>query len=164
MKEFIITVVGVCLFGGIIELLSPEGEGGGIKKHMKLLASLCVLTVISAPLVSFCRALSNTDAESITDLFEIEHYENKYDEIFNESISRYTAEELGRICEERVMVALGIKEEDVDIEVVTENIDGVISVNSARIIIYPSAIAHDPRDIKAIVENMLECECEIIYD
>lgn len=163
MKEFIITLIGVCIFCGIVELLSPDGEGGGIKKHMKLLASLCIVSVISAPVVSFCKVLSDDGADRISDLFEIEDRENKYDEIFNESISHYTADEIGRICEERVTAELGIKEGGVDVEIVAENLDGVISVNSAQVVIYPSAIAYDPRDITAIVKNMLDCKCEIIY-
>ena len=55
MKVYIISVVAVSLVASALILLAPEGKGGGISKHLRLLTSLCILAVISEPLISFSK-------------------------------------------------------------------------------------------------------------
>lgn len=163
MKEYVITLVGVCLFCGFITVLSPDGEGGGIKKHIKLIASLCVLSVMIAPLVSFAESLGEYNAENLSDIFEGEEYINKYEEICNDTISAYTADEIARRCKTRICAELGMESESFEVEVATECVDDVLEVSSVRVTLHPAAITQDPREISAIVSDMLDCECEIIY-
>ena len=164
MKEYIITLVGAALFCGFVEMLSPDGEGGGIKKHIKLLSSLCILCILIAPLVSFAQEVKAYDLGAALSEIGDETYDEKYDEICNKSIASYSESELGRICEERLMRELDVEQGGVRVDVRTEYQNDILSVTLATVRIYPEALAKDPRDMERIVSEMLGCECEIIYE
>ncbi len=163
MKEFILTLVGACLFCGLAEILSPDGNSGEIKKHIRLISSLCVLCIMAAPAVSFARQLREYNINDIIFVFDGDEYENKYDEICNESITAYTAQELEGRCGELISEKLGLSSESFDITVDADCAGESITVSSASVTLYPEAITQNPREISSLVENLLGCECEIIY-
>ncbi|MBO5416456.1 MAG: stage III sporulation protein AF [Clostridia bacterium] len=163
MKEYIITLVGTALFCGFITILSPDGEGEGLKKHIKLIASLCVLCVLIAPLTAFAEGLEDYEGESLSDIFEREEYINKYEEICNESISSYTSEEIARRCEEIICEELDMKRDSFEVAVESGYNGEEITVLSATVTLYPEAITQNPHEISELLENLLDCKCEIIY-
>ena len=43
MKNYIISIIIVGVIGSLVTLLSPDGEGGGLKKHVSLAVGLCMI-------------------------------------------------------------------------------------------------------------------------
>ncbi len=52
MKDYLLTLIAASLVAVLVGILSPDGERGGIAKHMKLLTSLFLVCVLISPLQS----------------------------------------------------------------------------------------------------------------
>ena len=81
MREYLTSLLSVSLLGGLLTMLSPEGD---LKKYVRLLCSLCLLCAMVSPLFS-------TFAEgelSLDHLWErMEPSESlDYDEIYHQSL------------------------------------------------------------------------------
>ena len=163
MESYIITLIGVSILSGFIEILAPESAGEQIKKHVKLVSSLCVLCIALAPLVSFIKEIGETDVEGFWEYSERAELEEKYDEIFNESLGSYTADSIARGSETMLAEQFGISVEDIDIIVSVSDVEGVLSVDGAKAVLYGNAVTHNPREISGYIESLLGCKCEIIY-
>ena len=49
MKTYLMSLLGAALLSILVSHLSPEGERGGIAKHVHLLSSLLLICVLLAP-------------------------------------------------------------------------------------------------------------------
>ena len=43
MKEYILSILAASTVGSLILILTPEGDGGGIKKHISLIVGLATI-------------------------------------------------------------------------------------------------------------------------
>ena len=51
MKGYIISVICISVITSLISMLTPDGEGGGIGKNMKLICGLCIVFVWINPII-----------------------------------------------------------------------------------------------------------------
>ena len=58
MKQYVISVMVVGVIGAIVTLLSPEGEGGGLKSHVRLAVGVVLILVCVSPLITMVKTLS----------------------------------------------------------------------------------------------------------
>ncbi len=162
MKNYIVTLIGVALICGIVGALSPEGKGGSLKKHVNLVMSLCVLCILISPLGSVISSLG--DIEIFGDGGFDDNIDSEYEEIYKNNLGKYTSESIAEESEKMLCDNFSLDEEDIEIRVTVEIFEESFNVTRAELIIYPSAIAKDPRKMKEFLENLINCECEIIYD
>lgn len=55
MQQYLMGLFALALCCAVVEMLSPDGEGGGIARHIKLMSALCLLCVLLSPLVAWLR-------------------------------------------------------------------------------------------------------------
>ncbi|MBQ8140463.1 MAG: hypothetical protein IJ038_02065 [Clostridia bacterium] len=163
MKNYIVTLICVSLICGFIGVLSPDGERGGLKKHINLVASLCVLCVALAPLGSILTGIENMNFNFGGEYFNEDELEEKYDEIYKDNLGNYTAASIAVGSERLVCERFGMNEEDFEIRVSVVCYEDSFETESAALIIYPSGIAKEPREISEYISSLLGCECQIIY-
>lgn len=62
MQQYLMGLFALALCCAVVEMLSPDGEGGGIARHIKLMSALCLLCVLLSPVVTWLR-----EGESLPD-------------------------------------------------------------------------------------------------
>ena len=160
MKEYIMTVVGVSVFCGFVEMLSLNEAS--FKKHIKLVASLCVLCVAISPIGSLIELMRDFRIEGDSGDFDREAMMDKYDDVYVENLMGYTAQEISEYLESMICKEFDIDGADIDIFVSVAGGEEM-SVEHVQVILYPKAISKDPHKISEYIFERLGFECEIIY-
>ena len=154
MKQYIISVIAIGVIGSVFSALSPEGEGGSIKKYINLIIGLTVTLVCISPIASALDFINNLDfnAYATDDTVVNEEYEKNFK-------SSYTAAEVYNL-------KMGIKSELSD-KFSIENEECEISVTlcgeerkleRVLVTLYGSAIWCDSDAIEKYLSGLLGCE------
>ena len=139
-------------------MLSPEGD---LKKYIKLLASLCLVCAVSAPIF----AVLSSDNIGFDPIFRGEEQgSDRYEDVYGEALAKGAEETLERSLKERAVAELDLKESEIDIDVTLEKNDEKYSVTGATAYIRDGGIFVDPRKITALVNDVCGCVCTVIYD
>lgn len=158
MGEYLMSVIGAALIGGVVTAALPDSGGGGaLKKYVGLIASLCVLCIIIAPAMNALGAVSDFFDGGLDGWLE-EHeqdYEDKYYG-YLASYGRDNAEEGIRdlICEE-----FSIEPENCHVSAEVSENDGKLRLDRIRVILSGSAIFKNPYEIEGYLGDLFECEC-----
>lgn len=163
MKVYIISVVAVSLVASALILLAPEGKGGGISKHLRLLTSLCILAVISEPLISFSKNILSSSPRDMTYLFTDGLTETDSESVFFESISDFSAAQLNTELTRLICENFSLDDGDISVTSSYKTTDEGISFSSVTVRLSGVAIFKNPRDIESFVTALtgLPCRCEI---
>ena len=77
MKEYVLSILAVATVGSLILILAPEGEGGGIRKHISLIVGLATILVIISPISKALEAIREVDLDEVKDnAYGPEEYES----------------------------------------------------------------------------------------
>lgn len=161
MKEYIITLIGVSIFCGLVEMLSLSEEN--FKKHIRLIASLCVLCVAIAPMGELINMIKNYDIEEESDIFEGEDINDKYYDIYVSNLGEHTAESIEENTKRILADEFDMEHDDFDVIVLLDLSEEKFTVEKVSVLLYPKSIFKDPHKISDYISNLLKCECEIIY-
>ena len=155
MKSYLYALLLVSLATAIVGILSPEGEKGGILKHIRLLSALLLICILILPLkdgISYLFALRDGEIPlpEWTDSFgkDEEELQNRLDLVSKE----YFADSLTARLEREFSIASGevrciVKWEDEAPSLVTVVLSG-------------KAIWKDPEAIENFVKSLLNCDCQ----
>ncbi|MBR2621305.1 MAG: stage III sporulation protein AF [Clostridia bacterium] len=164
MREYIIGLFALALCCAIVELLTPEGEGGGIARHIKLMTGLCLLCVLVTPLVSLVRMGADLPArleEALSDWPAIkeqadQEFTDRWQEEYEQMDATLASQTIAHMLQERFSVASG----DVSVEVrLDENQSHIAQI---RIALSGRAIWLNTHEIERFIVETFDCEC-IIY-
>jgi len=150
-------LIGASLLTGILGTLCPKKQQG----YLRLLSGLCMIALLVSPLPSYL-----SEADALLGEWEEKtegESENTYEEIYHQTLSAVNAREIEETTKNIINQRFSTKNEDVSVvvELAVENEN--ILLKKATVGIGGSAIAIDPRDIRACVESFLDCPCEIVY-
>ena len=163
MKNYIITLIAVSVFSGIVHILAPEASGDRLRKQIKLVTSLCILCIAIAPLAGLLRELEGANFDFLSKYTDREELGERYEDIFKDSLRAHTAQSVAEGSEKLLGERFGLDGEDISVRVSVSELDDKFFVDSATVILYRTAIMTDPREISEYIETLLECECEIVY-
>ena len=163
MKAYVITLIGVVLICGLAEMFSPDGEGGGIKKHVGLLGGLCVLCIAIQPIGSLIGRISGEGSGIFSVFAQRGEDVVNYEEIFEENLMRNGALNAGTELHGAISEKFGIDYDSFDVSVTFADGGDKYVVRSVAVILYPQAVLADPHLIEEYVSGLLGCTCEIIY-
>ena len=162
MKAYILSVVGASLAAALIILLTPDGKGGGILKHVKLLTSLALLCVIINPFLSFVKSLSETNFDNFKDeILKDVNESDPYESILYESLSKMSADELKKELKNRISENFGIDVGNLEVNAEYTIEENTVSFKRITVILSGGAIFKNPYDIEAYVKELtgIECKC-----
>ncbi len=159
MKEYIVSLITAALVAALIGILSPDGEGGGLAKHMRLLTSLFLLCVIIAPvgemIGSFDDLLEGTDPFPEIDGSTAEDYQTQLEEALASAAKPYFASLLIEAIEREFSIPTG----EVRCAIRWSEDAGNAFPERISIILSGSAIWKDPSGIENFVRERIGCEC-----
>ena len=165
MRQYLMSLFVLALCCAVIELLSPEGEGGGIARHIRLLSGLCLLLVALSPIVSWTEqaaspleALSSAlddwiaQSEVSGDAFK-ERWEQQSEQI---DLS-LAAETVAEMIEEHFSLAAS----DCRVSLKT---DGHGQLKEVCVALSGRAIWVDAQQIQTMVRKTLGCACTVYIE
>ena len=162
MKAYILSVIGASLAAALVILLTPEGKGGGIGKHIKLLTSLALLCIITDPFLTFIGSLSESKLDGFKEsLLENVSETDPYENTLYESLSKMSADTLETELKNRISKRFGIKKDDLDVNAEYEIIDGTVCFKRIVVTLSGGAIFKNPHTVEAYVKEItgIECKC-----
>lgn len=153
MKGYILSIIGVCVVGTLISVVSPNGEGGGLGKHIRLIIAICVIGVCINPINEVINYINEVNVEDLVG--SDDKSETDYEEIFKE---HYSAAEIYNL-------KVGIRQLLCD----RFDVDGAecsISVRLSEdgklsgifITLYGSAVFKDTGEIEKYFADLFDCE------
>ena len=159
MKEYLMTLTAVSLLGGILGMLSPEGN---IKKYVRLAVSLCLVCAMLQPMLQ----LLSGEAPSLDELLGISGKEETvdYDEIYHQALLNGSKEQIQQSLKQQLLKEFSLPYESLDVEAVLEMKNDVSQVKEIRVLLRDSAVFADPREVIALVNESIGCPCTVIYD
>ena len=153
MKQYIISVIAVGLIGSIVSALSPDGEGGGIKKYINLVIGLAVTLVCIYPITSALDFVKNIDLNA--EFSDDSEVKAEYESIFDSS---YTAAEVYNLktgIKSALLDNFSISAEECKVSV---TLDERGELQRVLVTLYDSAIWRDSDEIEEYLSHLLGCE------
>lgn len=160
MKAYVLTLVGVAMVSGIVNLLAPDGE---IKRYVRLATAFCLICATANPMVAFLKNDGwESFVEGLSSLGEIS--DGNYDEIYKEHLISVGEERAENIIKNNIIEEFSLAEESFDVRVDFESKNGNSKIAELRILLRASAVFVDPRELISYVEEKYGCSAIIVYD
>ncbi|MBE6660959.1 MAG: hypothetical protein E7605_06105 [Ruminococcaceae bacterium] len=166
MKEYIIGLFALALCCAVVELLSPEGEGGGIARHIKLMTGLCLLCVLVTPVVSLLRSgidLPGRLEAALSDWLAIrdqadKDFSDRWQEEYEQMDAAFASQTIAVMLRDEFSIAEG----DVCVEVMP-NADQT-RISHVRVGLSGRAIWQNTHEIERFIIETFGCECTIYIE
>ncbi len=159
MKDYLLTLIAASLVAVLVGILSPDGERGGIAKHMKLLTSLFLVCVLISPLQSGIEGLQRLmrGELSLPELngSEQEDYPDMMEGALNDASVNYFCDMLTVTIEKQ----FGIEAGEVRCLVAWEQEGETLTPTRVTVVLSGKAIWKDPHAIEEFVTELLGCDC-----
>lgn len=160
MREYLLSVVAAAIAVGAVTTLVPEGEGGGLRRHVGFVGALCVLAILISPvgeLMGFLGDLSFGGFGAAGDSTKSE-----YEEIYAEYLQYASAENLSDSVAAVLCDRFGIPPEQCRVRVRVGSRDGRAVAEQVTVILSGGALLRDPYEIEGFISDLLGCECVVV--
>ena len=146
--------------GGIVLAASPEGVKSGIKKHMRLICSLCILCVMISPLTELIPGIKDI-GEGLEGAGDSGGLQGFYESIYEQSSGDGIAEAVGSAVKSQLCESFSIPQSEirVGVELGDDDGDGFREPTKITVILSGMAIFNDPRPIEKLIRERFGCEC-----
>ena len=159
MEAYIISLLSTSLAIALVSILTPEGTAGGIAKHVRLLSSLLLLSILTVPIgncIKELQKIANGDFSILgMEIPNENDVQNDLQATLDETSKRYVLQSLTQRLEEEFAIDTG----DIRCVAVWENQDQKAVPIRVTVLLSGSAIWKDPKPIEAFVSNLLGCDC-----
>lgn len=165
MNGYVYSVVCVAAACGIVCIVSPEGVRSGIKKHLKLVCSLCLLSVLISPIAELMDGMSHIidgGGESIFGEVDKTELRESYESIYDKYIDGGYGDNVGQAAKEMLYEKFGIPEEEcrIQVEFADKNGDGVREPFRMVVILSGRSMFREPESIRSFLTESFDCQCE----
>ena len=157
MNGYVISIACVSVICSLASLISPEGEGGGLGKQIRLISALVLTVVCISPVAALMEALSSFDPSLL--LPEIEDEGNgEYGEIFDGAFELSEERELENRISQILLEKFEISDDECSVSfVISEGEEGRV-LERIFILLRGSAIWKDTGEIEGYLYNIFGCE------
>jgi predicted PurR-regulated permease PerM len=166
MKTYIVGLFALAIVCAVVELLSPEGEGGGIARHIKLMTGLCLLAALLTPVLSLLRQGTNIPSlleEALDEwLSEKEQAEAEMSDRWQEQYEQMDTSMAADMI--RSMLAQHFSVADTDIAVTVVLGEDGASIGHLRIALTGRAIWLNTHELEIYIEDTFGCACTIYLE
>lgn len=160
MREYLLSVVAAAIAVGAVTALVPEGEGGGLRRHVSFVGALCVLAILISPVGELMSFLSDLSFHG----FGVagDSTKSEYEEIHAEYLQYASAENLSDSVAEVLCDRFGIPSEQCRVRVRVGSRDGRAVAEQVTVILSGGALLRDPYEIEGFISDLLGCECVVV--
>lgn len=160
MQAYLIRILTLSCLCGLAEQLTPAGEREGLRRSVRLLTALCLLSLAVSPLWQVRDALGGWDPAAWARTPEGDGqaaYEARMAEKWQTAAEGQLCEELCALLAERFDVAA----EDLSVTLSWTEEAGARQLSGVWIALRGGAVLRDPRAIEETVEALLSCPCTV---
>lgn len=158
MKTYFISLVVAALIVAMIGILSPEGERGGIAKHLKLLTSLFLICVLISPLKSVAQDLFDL-ANGNLDWLETDDPEEDYRQQMNDALDASSKSYFTQMLTQTLQTQFSIESGELCCQIQWSDENDELKPTKVTVILSGKAIWVNPEKIESYVTELLGCEC-----
>lgn len=153
MKGYIVSVMCISIIGSIASMLAPDGEGGGLGKHIRLIFGICVVMVCINPIKDIVIYINELDLGAVVETPEQDS--DRYGEIFDGAYGAAEVENLKNGIVQILSDRFGIDSAECEVAVVLTDGRGL-----SRIVItlYGSAVWKNTNEIEDYLGEIFKCE------
>ena len=159
MQGYLLQILTVSFLCGLVEMLVPLGEREGLRRAVRLVAALCLLTGMLAPLREVSGRLSMPDLGAWARGWEAEA-EADYEELMREKLTAVGEGELRPAIHALLRSRFGIAPEDCEVSFSWEAGES-LAVSHVWIAVRGQAVMVDPRAIEAAIGEAVGCGCTV---
>ena len=153
MSSYVISIICVSIVGTIASILSPDGEGGGLLRHVRLVFGLCLVIVCINPIMQIVESIREMDFElSIPD---VEEESDKYYDIFEDSYSKSEIVNLKTGIKQMLYDKFAIDPSECEI---TISFSGDGNLKRISVTLYGGAVWKDTEEIESYLYRAFACE------
>lgn len=163
MKEYLLSIIIISIGVSIFELLAPSNEG--LLKYIRLIAALCILCVIIAPLNVIGETLSDNLLENLKDNLtgnSKEELEDQYNNLLNEYLNNYSIDSFNNQIESLLKDNFGIPESECEVNTYTTFENGKLTITEIQILLSGNSIFQNPYTIEKYISNLCTAECKVL--
>ena len=161
MKEFFLTLISVSLVCCFASMLAPDKKGGGLRSSVGFACGICALFIVVDPIISFANLLFSDEGESIYGSYESGEYD--YEKIFDSTLLDMSAASIELELERMLADTFSLAEESIGVELSLAEIDGEYLPERVTVTLGGTAMLTDAHEIERCIEELLSCECRVIY-
>lgn len=166
MRAYVVGLFALSVCCAIVELFSPEGEGGGVARHIKWLSGICLLCVLWVPL-SNLMAGGKQVPDRIFDAVEEwldggEDAQKEYDQYWKEQQEQLDLSYAGEAIRE--VLCRQFEQETSNITVGIETDETGERLALIRVGLSGKAIWLDTHQLEDFIQEMFGCESTIYLE
>lgn len=164
MKAYLITIIGGSLVAAIIGILSPEGDKGGIAKHIKLLTSLFLVCLLIAPLKGVLEKVQGWTNGSLPFFGSDDDTDESYEAILDGTIDQHSKKYFTQMLTEALQTQFSLKTGTIRCIVQWDGHGDDLHPDLVTVILSGNAVWQDPHAIESFVTALLECDCAVAIE
>ena len=167
MSKYLYSVICTVAAAGIAMISLPGESRSGMKKHVGLICSLCVLCIIISPFSELINNISDfleSGGEAMFGQIGKEDKAELYDEyesIYNKYLDGGYGNNIGQAVKDSLLKKFGIPSDQLRVltEFSDKNGDGAREPCKITVILSGSSIFREPREIERFISELFECMC-----
>ena len=161
VREYIFSVVCMAALGGIVMMVAPEGVRTGLKKHVKLICSLCLLCVMIDPVSQIIGSMKDLEIKPPDGMDGEDELQSIYESIYEGKVESELSNGVGELVKEKLFEKFSIAKESCRVEVAFKDNDGdgMREPSKITVILHGTSIFKDPRVIEEYISGLVGCEC-----
>lgn len=160
MREYLMSLIMAALTVGLVGALVPEGDGGGLRRYVTFVGSLCVLILLISPITSVLGFVGDLSDGGFD--ISLENTTEQYEEQFRQYITSLGEESISVELADVICEEFNISEQECHVKVDTYELQGEMAVGRVTVILSGKAIFQDPYEIEQYITGLLGCECTVV--
>ena len=114
MRGSVLSLFAVCLAVAVCELLLPDEESAGSKRMLRMLASLCIIVILLAPIKGLLETFQGGALSPSLPQGETQTLAD-YEQIFLDAVERQSAKDLASAIKALLCETYGVRAEGVEV-------------------------------------------------
>ena len=160
MTNYLIALITGTFAAAVIGILTPNGEGDGIAKHVRLITSLFLICLLVMPIKEWIQTIDGIINGRVDDLFPYEtSAELDYKEQMEEALGKSSKQYFTQMLSETLQSQFSIHEKELRCNIQWKESHEEFAPIRVTVILSGSAIWKNPKQIAAFVQELLGCEC-----
>lgn len=164
MKQYLMGLFVLAVCCAVVELLSPEGEGGGIARHIRLMSGLCLLCVALSPLAAWLES-GETPFDALSSALDgwlsQSEEETSFEQRWKEQSEQLDLNMAGAMVEEMLEERFDLSASDCRVTLAVGR-DGVLS--EVRVALTGRAIWVNTKHLQDYIRQALGCESTVYIE
>ena len=160
MRGYLYTVVCMAALSGVVLLVAPDGVKSGLKKHIRLICSICMLCIMISPISRVVDGIKNI-GDMIIEPDKEDGLHSAYESMYEEKNEENFSEVLEDAVKEELKNALSISANECRtiIEFSDVDDDGFREPVKITVVLSGTAIFKNPRNVESIIFGKFGCDC-----